>query len=349
LEVQRHLDGHTPLYVSEHRILRKDGAYLWVLDRGQVIDRTADGKALRMIGTHCDITLRKEEEAELRRHRDELSRLVEEQTLGLVAAKNSAELANAAKTEFLNNVSHELRTPMHAILSFARMGEERVALSSPEKLRDYFHRVVTSGDRLLSLLDELLDISKLELGRMEMDLQSVEMRGVCEEVALEFDALLSSHNLVLKRDFEQDLPRCLADAKRIGQVVRNLLSNAIKFTPDGGCITMKLCSGQMNVGRRQNEVIEMHSLALTVQDSGVGIPAEELENIFDKFVQSSRTRSSSGGTGLGLAICRAIVQAHGGQLYARNRDVGGAEFVVCLPVTSQGRVQSNDQSAQEQG
>ncbi|WP_018605469.1 PAS domain S-box protein [Uliginosibacterium gangwonense] len=329
--IQDHLSKRTPVFISEHRERTKSGAYMWVLGRGKVIEYDEQDAPLRMVGTYSDIGPRKQEEEALRRHRDDLRELVEEQTAGLVAAKDAAERANAAKTEFLSNVSHELRTPMHAILSFAQIGEERAERLSPDKLKEYFHRVATSGERLLKLLDELLDISKLEAGRMVMDLSPCSLQTVLDEVANEYEALLSARKIELQRDYEENLPNLSIDAKRIGQVVRNLLSNAIKFTPDGGCITMKLYSGLMNVGRRQSERVEVRSVTLDVMDTGTGIPESELERIFDKFVQSSLNRSA-GGTGLGLAICREIVQAHSGQLYARNREGGGTVLVVQLPV-----------------
>lgn len=329
--IQDHLSKRTPVFISEHRQCSKSGEYRWVLGRGKVIEYDELGNPQRMVGTYSEIGPRKKEEEALRRHRDELRELVEEQTAGLLAAKDAAERANAAKTEFLSNVSHELRTPMHAILSFAQIGEERAERLSPDKLKEYFHRVATSGERLLRLLDELLDISKLEAGRMVMDLAPCSLQTVLDEVINEYEALLSARKIELQRDYEENLPNVSIDAKRIGQVVRNLLSNAIKFTPDGGCITMKLYSGLMNVGRRQSERLEVRSVALQVMDTGMGIPESELERIFDKFVQSSLNRSK-GGTGLGLAICREIVQAHSGQLYALNREGGGAVLVVQLPV-----------------
>jgi len=329
--IQDHLSKRTPVFISEHRQRSKSGDYMWVLGRGKVIEYDAQGAPLRMVGTYSEIGSRKQEEEALLRHRDELRELVEEQTAGLVAAKDAAERANAAKTEFLSNVSHELRTPMHAILSFAQIGEERADRLSTDKLKDYFHRVATSGERLLRLLDDLLDISKLEAGRMVMDMVPCSLSAVLDEAASEYEALLNARKIELQRDYEENLPNVSIDAKRIGQVVRNLLSNAIKFTPDGGCITMKLYSGLMNVGRRQSERLEVRSVALQVMDTGMGIPEGELERIFDKFVQSSLNRSS-GGTGLGLAICREIVQAHSGQLYALNREGGGAVLVVQLPV-----------------
>jgi signal transduction histidine kinase len=326
-----HLSGYVPIYICELRQKAKNGEYIWMLDRGQVVERSPDGKPLRMIGIYTDITHHKYAEEELRLHRDSLKEMVEEQTTDLLRAKDLAETANAAKTQFLANMSHELRTPMHAVLSFARLGEEKASSAlqmqqiTPEKLPGYFQRIRESGDRLLALLNDLLDLSKLEAGRMPLRIQRINLQNIVQEALHEFEAILLSKHVTAAIHADGCDTLLMADAIRMAQVVRNLLSNAIKFSPEGSRIALSFQTGpQTGSGARR-------FVELTVADEGIGIPPDELDSVFDKFVQSSKTRSDAGGTGLGLAICREIVNAHHGQIFARNRAQQGAEFVVRIP------------------
>lgn len=245
----------------------------------------------------------------------------------LFMAKETAERANAAKSLFLTNMSHELRTPMHGILSFARLGLERAPSVSAERLQGYFDRIVISGERLMGLLNDLLDLAKLESGRMEMHLREQDIHALVREVMGEFEAMAAARGQSLRFDGLQTA-QAWVDSKLFSQVLRNLLSNAIKFSAEGSEIEIQLKPGQIEA----SEGKVRDTLELQVADRGPGIPEEELEAVFDKFVQSSKTRSGAGGTGLGLAICREIVSAHQGFILARNRIGGGAEFVVSLPL-----------------
>ena len=325
-----HLSGHAPIYICEFRLRTRSGDYMWILDRGQVVERDSDGLPLRMIGIFTDITHHKSAEDELRRHRDRLKEMVEEQTTHLQQAKEEAERANEAKSQFLANMSHELRTPMHAVLSFARLGEEKALKAlqaqqvAPDKLPTYFQRIRESGERLLHLLNDLLDLSKLEAGRMTLHLQQINLEGVVQEALREFEASLLARKIKTEIQVREDNTQLTADAIRVGQLVRNLLSNAIKFSPEGGTIRLSLRPAPTDSHATPG-------IELSVADDGPGIPAEELGSVFDKFTQSSQTRSNAGGTGLGLAICREIIIAHHGEIFARNRDGGGTEFVVRLP------------------
>ncbi|HEY9104911.1 PAS domain S-box protein [Chitinimonas sp.] len=235
----------------------------------------------------------------------------------LFKAKELAETGNRAKSEFLANMSHELRTPMHAVLSFAELGERRAEEIAAEKLQHYFARIRQSGQRLLHILNDLLDLSKLEAGKMSYQMQALDLRPIIAEVADEFLPLARERGVMLTSSVDEDLPRVRGDALRLIQVLRNLLSNGIKFSPSGG--TVSLLAWQ-----------EEGQVMLAVDDEGVGIPAEELAVIFDKFIQSSKTKTGAGGTGLGLAISREIVEAHDGAIRAENRPRGGARFVLSL-------------------
>ncbi|MEC5397884.1 PAS domain S-box protein [Uliginosibacterium sp. H1] len=285
-------------------------------------------------------------------HRDRLQELVADQTAGLLHAKDAAERASEAKSVFLANMSHELRTPMHAILSFARLGENRgeaiahaahgeggtsgggTTEGGIDKLRDYFSRIRSSGERLMDLLNNVLDLSKLEAGHMPVELRALDLRRVVDEVLHEYEAWLAAKQLAVEVE-AQDYPPAHADAARMGQVLRNLFSNAIKFSPDGGRIHVALVASVLPAGRRAGDSGDVPAVELRVSDRGPGVPEAELASIFEKFVQSSATRDGSGGTGLGLAICREIVLAHRGHIFARNRVGGGAEFVVRIPAEAQ--------------
>lgn len=236
-------------------------------------------------------------------------------------ARERAEQASQAKSMFLANMSHELRTPMHAILSFSQLGVER---ASDGKLGDYFGRIYQSGSRLLRLINDLLDLSKLEAGHLDMSFHPHAMRPLLDAALTELNPLLQAKSLEVDIHEVPHLPLAALDELRFGQVLRNLLSNAIKFSPEGARIHVQL--GLHDVSRTSPPW-----LRLVIMDHGPGIPEDELECVFDEFVQSTQTRTGAGGTGLGLAICRHIVAAHGGQIQARNAAAGGAELIVDIP------------------
>lgn len=294
----------------------------------------ADGKPQQYILISTDITERKAAESELKQHRDHLQELVLEQTHDLRSAKEVAEHANQAKSEFLANMSHELRTPLHAILSFSELGKNKADTAPPEKLRGYFDRINSSGNRLLLLLNDLLDLSKLEAGKMELKKSPQDLLGILLETTTEFDTLIQASGVDIRLLPVNCDTLAEVDPFRIGQVLRNLLSNAIKFTPAGGRITLRFSKAELRHGRRADDRGADPAILLEISDSGVGIPEEELESIFDKFIQSSTTNSGAGGTGLGLSISKEIVEAHHGTLVAQNNPEGGATFTLTLPVSS---------------
>jgi signal transduction histidine kinase len=250
-----------------------------------------------------------------------LARLVRDffaQRESLIEARKAAEAASRAKEQFLANISHELRTPMHGILSYARFGTDEARTAEREELLDYFRQISECGTTLLTLVDELLDLAKYDAGRMKLDFAELSLDEAAQEVADEFAALFQERGLVLDIEAEPDLPPVLADRMKIRQVLRNLLSNAAKFTPAEGRVTIR--AARLGLLAR-----------VTVEDSGVGIPSDELETVFDRFSQASTTRSGTGGTGLGLPLCREIVLAHGGRIWAERGAPNGTRMIFEIP------------------
>lgn len=248
--------------------------------------------------------------------------------IDIIQAKNAADRANQSKSEFLANMSHELRTPMHAILSFSSMGVSKVGSADTEKLTRYFTRIEESGQRLLTLLNNLLDLSKLEAGRMEIEVRNENVMNIINTVAGELDGLIQQKRILLKIIDQDESQTAACDADKIMQVVRNLLSNAVKFTPEAKSICVSVEKIQIEDALAK----PIEHIRVTVADQGIGIPEDELEQVFDKFVQSSKTKTGAGGTGLGLAISKEIIEQHSGRIYAKNNDEGGASFVFTIPV-----------------
>ena len=326
------LEAHQPFRDFEFQI-ESDGKpdeLRWVSISGEPLF-DGEGRFTGYSGVGKNITERRHAEEELKRHRNHLQEMVAEQTADLLKAKRAAEHANQAKSEFLANMSHELPTPMHAILSFARIGVDKAETVSIGKITGYFNRILMSGQRLLVLINSLLDLSKLEAGKMTIDRKPTDLARIIRDALSEFESL--SETKFLNMAFLQ--PTCdthvSIDTQRVGQVVRNLLSNAIKFSPAESCVEIVIDSDELPGGRRAQDQGVVSALRLRIVDAGIGIPEDELLTIFDKFTQSDATRTGAGGTGLGLAICKEVVIAHRGSIRAYNNTCGGATFEVLLP------------------
>ncbi|WP_367850201.1 ATP-binding protein [Rhodoferax sp. WC2427] len=232
-------------------------------------------------------------------------------------ARVAAEESSRAKSEFIANISHELRTPLQSILGFSELGMVR-GRESP-KLQGMFSDIHASGGRMLALVNDLLDVAKIESSVGAITLERADLRGLVQGVLHELSPLLDGKHIQLLCQLGRQPLIAKVDPTRFQQVVRNIVANAIKVSPPGAELAVE---AHLTDDRR---------ICLRVRDHGTGVPTAELEKIFEAFVQSSTSKDGSGGTGLGLAICKKIIDAHSGSIVANNMPDGGAVFSIYLP------------------
>jgi signal transduction histidine kinase len=232
------------------------------------------------------------------------------------------EIASQHKSQFLANMSHELRTPLNAILGYTELIVDGIYGEVPGKIRDVMERVQKSGRHLLALINDVLDLSKIEAGQLVLSLKDYSFRDMVHTVISATESLAAEKGLNLKLEVEADLPVALGDERRIAQVLLNLLGNAIKFTE----------KGELRVGAARSDGM----FIVSVTDTGPGIAEFEQQRIFEEFqqVDSSSTRSK-GGTGLGLAIAKRIVEMHGGKLWVESVLGRGSTFFFSIPVRTE--------------
>jgi signal transduction histidine kinase/DNA-binding response OmpR family regulator len=270
----------------------------------------------------------------LQHARDDLEQRVQERTAELVTAKKEleeyfssvvrakeeVERASKFKDQFLSTMSHELRTPLNAVLGFSEMLTAERYGPLNDRQRRYVTHIHTGGKHLLRLINDILDISKIEAGRLQLTIETVPVNTTFAEVADALQPLIDKRSQVLVQDSSPRLG-VLADSVRFRQILMNLLGNAIKFTPDGGRIQLK--------ARQQGDTI-----FIDVRDSGPGIPLEEQGRIFEAFHRLRQTDKAAEGTGLGLAITRSLVELHGGKLALESQPGAGSCFYFTLPAAA---------------
>lgn len=312
-----------------------DGRTIWIRT-SKVPLRSESGEVFGVLGMYEDITERKLIEEELARHREQLEVQVEERTAELTKAMVAAEAANRAKSTFLATMSHELRTPMHGVMGMIDLARRRMA--DPKGL-DQLDKAKLSAERLLGVINDILDLSKIEAERMVLDDQPLNLGVVLDNL----EATLGNKAGEKGLHFAIDIPFPLAkvnfegDPLRLGQILLNLVGNAIKFT-DGGAITVRV--------RNLGETAGVAQLRFEVADTGVGIDADARDRLFQSFEQADNSMTRKyGGTGLGLAICKRLVQLMGGEIGVESAPGQGSTFWFVIPLKKQQPVAVSQVSA----
>ncbi|MCA1860252.1 PAS domain-containing protein [Janthinobacterium sp. HSC-3S05] len=305
-------------FTHEYRILWPDGAIRYI-KADAVIFRDGRGQPMRLVGSNYDITAHREAELELLRHRHHLEELVAERTSALSVAVSQAQAANRAKSTFLANMSHELRTPLNSVIGFSRLMAASPNMQDDEKRNlAIIHR---SGNHLLTLINEILDLSKGEAGRLHAQTAVVALAPLLQEVMDMLGMRAEQQGLALRLDCAGLPAAVVLDATRLRQVLLNLMSNAVKFA-GGGEVALRVR------GERRDGGLWMLSFA--VSDTGIGIAPEDQQRIFEPFVQAD-SAGPKDGTGLGLAISREFVQLMKGELTVESTPGQGATFRFSIP------------------
>ena len=269
-----------------------------------------------------DISDRKQAEIELKEYKDHLEQLVEQRTIALLLAKEAAEAANIAKSTFIATMSHELRTPLNAILGFSElMSQDSTSTAAQKETLAIINR---SGEHLLSMINDVLDISKIEAGHFELTTETCDLVKLLDDIGTMVGVRASTKKLSFRVEIADGITRYVSvDSGKLRQILINLLGNAIKFTQQGGVI--------LRAGTRPlTEAMVM--LGIEIVDSGMGIPADQQAELFKPFVQLTQKQSEVKGTGLGLAISKSLVELMGGQLSVSSNMGVGSVFTIKLPL-----------------
>jgi PAS domain S-box-containing protein len=296
-QFDRHFEGLTDYYECEVRLRHQNGSWVWVQDRGKIIERDSQGHPLKMYGTHTDITRLKEAEE------------------GLKAAKDAANAANMAKSLFLANMSHEIRTPMNVILGYAHLLKKASVAPEP---RERLQHIEDASKHLLAIINDILDISKIEAGKLVLEQTSFQLDLLMEYVRSLIAEAAAAKGLTVTLDYDAVPILLCGDPTRLRQALLNFAGNAVKFT-DRGSITLRAILLEQQV--------ENLLMRFEVQDTGPGIPLESQQELFKSFKQvDASTTRRHGGTGLGLAITKRLAQLMGGEAGVESVPGAGSLF-----------------------
>ncbi|GAB6095626.1 hypothetical protein JCM14469_18780 [Desulfatiferula olefinivorans] len=316
--LEKHFSGELSYYDCQCRMKHKNGHWVWVHDRGQVITWTNDGKPLMMFGTHMDISQAKQAEKEL----VETNLQLESAMARANQMATEAELANIAKSEFLANMSHEIRTPMNGVIGMVGLLLDTELTSAQ---RHYAQTVRASGELLLGLLNDILDFSKIEAGKLDLEILDFDLQSLLDDFAATLAIQAHDKGIELLCGMSPDAPTLLrGDPGRLRQIMTNLTGNAIKFTHTGEvAIRVTL----------ESEKEETALLRFSIRDTGIGIPSDKIGMLFNKFSQvDASTTRQFGGTGLGLAISKQLTEMMDGEIGVTSKENMGSEFwfTACL-------------------
>ena len=344
-------------------ILCKDGSIRLALWNSANIYAKDATTLIATIAQGQDITERKQAVEALKRSHDELEMRVTERTRDLEDAnlefqvlnkeldlrrqeaddaKLQAMEASRAKSDFLANMSHELRTPLNAIIGFSDMMFQGMTGKLTEQQHDYLGDISESGEHLLSLINDILDLSKVEAGKMELELSEFDLKEFIERSFVMFKEKALKHNIKVKYEVDERIGSITADERRLKQVMFNLLSNAFKFTPDGGSVSVQARLIHDENKMQDKDIVHPEScivnhgkdfIEISVEDTGIGIRHEDFDKIFQPFQQLEYTLTKKyDGTGLGLTLCKKIVELHNGRIWVESEVGKGSKFTFVIPV-----------------
>ena len=253
-------------------------------------------------------------------------KLAEEKSVELEAALLEVESASRAKSEFLANVSHELRTPLNSVIGFSELLKDLSFGELNEKQKSYVNHIHSSGEQLLNLINDILDLSRIEAGRAEIRLDKMKLTNTIKDISQMFKERATNNNIEITIEIEKEIKDIEADEQKIKQVLSNLLSNAIKFTPAGGSIHIRARAPQPDF------------VEISVEDTGIGIKPEDIPGLFKPFSQLEPVYTkTTKGVGLGLALAKRLVELYGGRIWVESEYRKGSKFIFTIPIEQKNR------------
>jgi len=308
-----YLQGRIPSYSMEQRLRCKDGSYKWILSRGKVVEYDQKGKPLRMAGIHTDITKHKDTEHEL------------------IFAREEAETANRAKSQFLSSMSHELRTPMNAIMGFSQLLKINKTQPLTEVQLSNINEILIAGKHLMSLINEVLDLSKIETGHIDLSVSKVKVSNVIAQSLQLIMPLAQKRGIeviIIKDDVQIDIDTLIEeqyfawlDETRFKQVILNLMSNAVKYNNEYGKVTLSYSKTKNN------------SFRISITDTGNGLNNEQQQQLFKAFNRLGFEQTDIEGAGIGLVITKKLVELMGGSIGVDSEVGVGSTFWIEIPVS----------------
>ena len=337
VNIRKNLVPISELNNSAQRLAQRDFSKKIKIQTGDEFEEL--GSAFNLAGEQLEEFLYKSKQAELelKKARDNLEDKVKERTFELVLAKEAAVFANTAKSEFLANMSHELRTPLNHIIGFTELVLDKQFGDLNEIQSEYLTDVHTSSQHLLSLINDTLDLAKVEAGKQELHPTDVDLKTLLENSLVMVKEKALKHSLQISLDTVDIPEKVNADERMLKQIIYNLLSNAVKFTPENGKISLIARSCKFNGGTDSNNLShQKRGVKISVSDTGIGLKPENIEFIFNPFdqVENSLSRRFQG-TGLGLSLTKNLVELHGGKIWAESEGEGkGTTFSFLIPVSN---------------